>query len=162
MKLPTNPTPEQATQIGKILVKRILEELYVEGIHDLTVAYGTNPVAYGRFVAKNRTSKGTRPEFSFTITAKGSKFETEYKAIAGTEGIEDPTDMGEPASDVLPRILGRTAADAVFAASYQENLAQVRERGAEGFDAYWYAEYLTDLNRNFEEELNAVLESQAA
>lgn len=156
MKLPANPTPEQATQIGKLLVKRILEEFYTEGIHDLTAEYGDNPLVTGTFVAKRKNAKGDRPEFQYEIRPTRGGFEAEYSAISGVDDADDEGEDFAEASEVLERILTRTES-ADFSEPYQEELERVREMGIDGIDAYQYAEHLVDLQQGFEKALGNLL-----
>lgn len=157
LKLPADPTPEQATKIGKVLVKRILEEFYTEGIHDLTTVYGTNPLVSGQFVAKSRNAKtGDRPLFSYTISPSGDGYVAEYLAVSGIDD-EEPTEMSETSEESLDRILSRVE-DLEFSELYFPMLEEVRSQGAEGINAYLYSEYLVDLQSGFEDEMADLLE----
>jgi hypothetical protein len=157
VQLPENPTEEQATKIGKVLVKRILEEFYTEGIHDLTATYGDNPLVEGQFVAKRRNTKGDRPLFSYTISPSGDGYVAEYLAVSGVDD-EGDTEMQEGPEEDLDRILTRVE-EMEFSESFFSTLEEVREKGTEGIDAYLYSEYLVDLQDGFEAELQNLLES---
>lgn len=90
MKLPDDPTPEQAERITPLLTRRMIEEVYTSGVKDFTIDLSKDSIVEGIFVGSNR-DQGKYPEFAYKIFNSKRGLEIEYDPVAGV-GEEDPED----------------------------------------------------------------------
>lgn len=149
MKLPNLEQVDdgQALAIGKLMVKRIIEEIYTDGVFDLTTDYSGKGICSGTFLSDVRDRKGNRLKFNYSIS---NQAELEY-GLTSSKQAKD-VDMSEevdsePAIDLL---LTRQSKDLEFNEKFSERLQSVKSNGLTGHDAYLYAEYLIDLHEGFE------------
>jgi len=94
LKLPENPTPEQFEKLKKPIMKRIIEDFYLDGVDDLTVKIpGDNgSIASGKFLDK-RVGQANRV-FSYVLEERDGEYILDYRPLSGdfAEDIEDDED----------------------------------------------------------------------
>lgn len=165
MKLPNldELSDDKAWEVGKLLVKRILEESYTDGIFDLTTDYSTNAIAAGQFASNVRDRKGKRLMFDYEISEQGGEYFTEYTMADREQAkeVDGEVEMNESDSaDAMERIVGRLADDIEFNEKFSPQLKEVKHRGFSGDEAYLYSEYLIDLAIGFGERLEAIIDTK--
>lgn len=167
MKLPNldELSDDKAWEVGKLLVKRILEESYTDGIFDLTTDYSTNAIAAGQFASNVRDRKGKRLMFDYEISEQGGEYFTEYTMADREQAkeVDGEVEMNESDSaDAMERIVSRLAddIDIKFNEKFTPQLKEVKNRGFSGDEAYLYSEYLIDLAIGFGERLEAIMDEK--